>query len=798
MSSANNQIYRLADVEVDALSGCLRRDGQESYLREQTLQVFRYLVEHRTQTVTKEDLINNVWQGMAVTDDALVQCIVEIRKALGDDSRHPHFIKTIPKIGYRFIGPVELPKLSELTTIHTEEITSVQVEEEVTLEDDDTPTADLAVSSAALLPHRAVFPASKGLRVALVIGFVLILGATGGFLVRFQEGLWPSKQQLAKTTLPQVPGKKAVAVMFFENRSGGSELDWLREGLGDMVITDLSRSTKLIVLNRQQLHLLLDRIGHKQGDRIQLEEALEIARRSRAEAIVLGSFVQLGEKVRIDAQLHDAGNGQLLAVESMNADSIEQILTQVDLLSLKLAGHLGAAQNEQKRTGLADVMTDSLEAYRYYSLALERAQAYHTLQAISLWEKAIALDPQFAMAYARIGYTHALIRVNEVDKSKPYLEKAFQLSHRLTEKDKLHILAWYAFVNEGRGSAIRAFRALIARYPQEVEAYLRLGYLLRYEGHWEEATDEYKQGLAVDPENQHLYNALGFSCSGLGRYDEAIAAHQSYVQLAPHEPNAHDSLGMTYKEAGRYEEALDEFDRALALDPEFHFAKLHLADVHFRLGRYRAAIRQYRRFLQFAPSDWDRAVGHHRLALLYWKKGDLARAQAAANQELKYYKYFGGAFLIALERGDFHTANKLRAQIFDNSNEESLAILGPKRLHFWRGYYALRTGRASEAIDEFREALRDPPLIWNVDGVEDCLANAYLELGQLDEAIAEYERILRLNPNYPLAHYHLGQAYERKAQADQARAAYQRFLQVWGEADADIPEVLIAKRRLAT
>lgn len=78
-----------------------------------------------------------------------MQCIVEIRKALGDDSRHPHFIKTIPKIGYRFIGPVELFKLSQLTTIHTE-ITSVQVEQEVTLEDDDTPTTDMAVSSAAV------------------------------------------------------------------------------------------------------------------------------------------------------------------------------------------------------------------------------------------------------------------------------------------------------------------------------------------------------------------------------------------------------------------------------------------------------------------------------------------------------------------------------------------------------------------------------------------------------------------------------------------------------------------------
>jgi tetratricopeptide (TPR) repeat protein len=77
------------------------------------------------------------------------------------------------------------------------------------------------------------------------------------------------------------------------------------------------------------------------------------------------------------------------------------------------------------------------------------------------------------------------------------------------------------------------------------------------------------------------------------------------------------------------------------------------------------------------------------------------------------------------------------------------------------------------------------------------LANAYLELGRLDEAIAEYERLLRLNPHYALAHYHLGQAYERQGERARARAAYERFLQVWQAADADLPEVLEAKARLS-
>lgn len=85
-----------------------------------------------------------------------------------------------------------------------------------------------------------------------------------------------------------------------------------------------------------------------------------------------------------------------------------------------------------------------------------------------------------------------------------------------------------------------------------------------------------------------------------------------------------------------------------------------------------------------------------------------------------------------------------------------------------------------------------------MDLYEDCLANAYLELGHLDEAIDEYRRILQLNPNYPLAQYHLGQAFERKGKVEQSKAAYERFLQNWKSADADIPEIMEAKKQFAT
>lgn len=232
----------------------------------------------------------------------------------------------------------------------------------------------------------------------------------------------------------------------------------------------------------------------------------------------------------------------------------------------------------------------------------------------------------------------------------------------------------------------------------------------------------------------------------------------------------------------------------IALNPDFHFARLHLGEVYFRLGRYAEATIEYRRYIELAPSDWDAAMGYHRLALLYLEKGDLQKAEAAANGELKHKNDLGGRFLVALANGDLQAAERFKGQIFESTRPPHLSW---KTIHYFRGRRAIKSGHANEAIEHFKEALKHLPLVWNADCVEDCLANAYLELDRLDEAIAEYKRILALNPNYAPAHFHLAQAYERKGEVERARSAYQTFLGIWKNADRNLSEVNIAKQRLS-
>jgi tetratricopeptide (TPR) repeat protein len=599
-------------------------------------------------------------------------------------------------------------------------------------------------------------------------------------------------------TLPQVAGKKTVAVMYFENLSGSRELDWLREGLADMLITDLSRSTKLTVLGRQQLYLCLERIGRNRGNQIQLDDALQIAQASRADVVVLGSFASVSDAIHVSVQIYDARNIQVLSSDSIIADKPKDIIAQVDLLSLKLASHLGAStESQETKRGLTEAMTNNLEAYRCYSLAVEKSYGLQNAEAIALLEKAVSLDPQFAMAYARIGYAYA-VRWTFGERGRPYLEKAFQLSDRLFEKDRLYITGWYSIANFDLPGAIRCFQDIVARYPLEVEAYWVLAGLLQGEERHEEALDVAKRGLAVDPEAKELYNQLGGIYLDVNRHEEAIEMYQRYVALAPNEPNAHDSLGLFYQAVGRYDEAIESYQRALALEPDFEVALFHLGNVLFQQGRYREALSQYQRYIQIAPSEFERARGYGVLCEVYLRKRESNRAEEAANKQSKSSKGFcWNSLVIALQRGEEAKVKRLKEQLFASSAFKARGAGESRRYNnYWRGYVELKGGQTADAIESFKEALKHRPLYSEIDTFEDCLANAYLELGRLDEAIAEYQRVLAINPNYPLAHYHLAQAYERKGERERARVEYERFLEIWRGADSDIPEVIVAKQRL--
>jgi len=749
-------MYRIDNIELDPVKGCLRRNGEEIHLRAKTFEILVYLVTHRERLIGKEELIERFWNGAAVCDDVLTQSIAELRQMLGDNSRDPRYLKTIRKRGYRFVGEVQ--EVCGETPFATEQITTIQVHEEYS---DDRPRRKLP-------------------RWAIAAVVLMAAGASVGALSAWHY--WPKP----------LAGNEAgirTAIIRFENRSGKPEMDWLRDGLADMLATGLSASPHITVIAPRQLDRGLRR---SPAAPIRLEDGLAAARQSGASSIIMGAFASLGDMVRLDTQIYDAATGRLLGGESLTVQKPELLLAQIDAMTSKLATRLGAPILAQTR--LTEVMTNNLEAYRLYSLGLDRTSDLRLPEAIALYQKALELDPGFAMAYGRIGLTYSSTWAKP-DEGKPFLEKAYNLSDRLTPHDRMFIRAWYAIACRDYKGAEQAYRNIVSTFPLDVEGYVALGNLLLGDGRNDEARQILEHGLKIQADMPQLHNALNSVYVALGEDAKALESAQRYVSLSG-EPNAYDTLGSTYLGIGRYDEARDAYEKAIQRKTDFEIAIIHLGNLYFQLGRYREAIREYGEYIRLAPSDTERIRGHGSVAWLYWKKGDLADAEREAAEVTRINpRDVITLLLIRADRRALVLTDNVRRQIL-GSVFSGRGTRGNYRIpYFENGYVALRDRKTEEALHYFRLALGEPRALWNIDPLETCLADAFLELGRVDEAIAEYRRVLRLNENYPMARYRLGLALEKKGLNQEARAEFERFLKIWKDADADVPELADARRR---
>lgn len=753
MGTQAAKIYRCGAIEIIPVRGILQVRGVEQHLRAKSLEMLEYLIANRNRLVKKSELLAELWKDTNVNENAPAQCVIELRKALGDDSRNPRFIKTFSKLGYQFIGPVEETMEPEATAIEFQEVvtTNIEIEEGV---------------------PRHWFVAG-GVVVALAALMVL----------------WRASEARPETALRPIDGKRPVVVMYFENQSKSPELDWLREGLADMLISNLSRVPKLNVLSRQQLALSLSR--PRQPGPPDLAEALEIGRAARANQVILGSFAKIGAQVRVLSQIVNVAGGQTIASESVTAAGPDQILPQIDTLALELAADLGApVAGRARTTGLASLMTNNLEAYRDYSTGLKLAEALRYDEAIDWFKKAIALDPNFAMAQARIGYT-LTFAAQKLAEAQPYLEKAFARSNNLTTSDRLHIAAWYAVAMSDCPEAIRRYRELMAADPSETETYNRLGRLLRGEEQREEAIEVLKQGLTWDPNAVGILNILGAIYSQLGRHDEAIATEKKYVMLAPDDPNAHDSLGLAFHWAGRHAEAEREYQRAIEIKPDFEIAIRHLGVLCFHTGRYRAALRQLDRAFETGVDEWN---ARYFRGMVLAQLGDWDRARLDNGPQWVQVTQA----LMWLHDGDLARASEVAASLSESAGISRGEREANRRAGgYFKGQIALRENHPDEAIADFKEALHHWPHWSDPLWFEDCLADAYLQLGRLDEAILEYQRALRLYPGMGLPRFHLAEAYRRNGDRARAAVEYRKFLELWSRADSGIPEVIAARAQLA-
>jgi tetratricopeptide (TPR) repeat protein/DNA-binding winged helix-turn-helix (wHTH) protein/TolB-like protein len=700
----------------------VRWNGQVHKLRPKTFAVLEHLLAQRGRTLGKQELVAAVWRDVAVTDDVLVQSVTELRRVLEEDRGQPKVLVTVPRVGYRLLLPaVDVP---------------------------------VPVDSPPVAERRLVAVAAA----AMVAVAVVALG-----IARIRSGN------------PE-PVAGPLAVLPFENLSASQESDWLRDGLADMLITSLSQTSGLNVVSLQEIRSRL----------VRQPDAVALGRSLRAHGVVKGTFAVAsggdGGQLRVDVQLIDGATGRVTGGETLTVDSMDQLLTRFDSLSVGLASRLG-----RKHGGsLAGVMTGNLEAYRAYTLGLEKAAAFRNREAIGLFEKAAQLDPGFAMAHARIGYAYA-VTWNLAPEARPHLERAYGMTSRLTPKDRKFIEGWYAIANLDFGRAVGVFEELRGAYPDETEAALRLGLLLRGEERFEDALRVARAALKAHPDDPEFYELEAGVLAQMGRHQDAIEAARRFVERLPRGSNAHDLLGEMYHWAGRADEAVASYKKAEELAPGFERPVVHLGNLYFQLGRYREALRQFERYIEMAPSDLERGRGWGRIAWLWWRKGDRAKAEAAAATELKLVPAaVWNSVVLALARGDTATVERLRKELDRQPYTSRGARVGQRYREYFEGYVALKLGRQEEALARLRKAVAHAAPYWSMEVNEDCLADALADLGRHEEASIEYRRALGMNPGNGFARYRLARSLEAIGDAAAAQREYAAFARLWKNADRDV------------
>jgi len=620
---------------------------------------------------------------------------------------------------------------------------------------------------------------------------------------------------------PKLTEKDTVVLADFDNTTGDPVFD---NTLKTALSVALNQSPFLNVLSDGNVATTLKLMTRPPDSKLTPEVAREVCQRAGSKAYIAGSISSLGSQYVLGLKVVNCQSGDTLAQEQATAAAKEKVLEALGEAASKLRGELGEslASVQKLDVPLAQATTSSLEALQAYSLGLKAYREKGEAAALPHHQRAIALDPNFAMGYLAVGSDY--FSLAELGRASEYFSKAFQLREHASEREKLIISAeYYHNVTGELEKAAQTFQEWIASYPRDSAAHLDLGNVYSQQGQYEKAAQEYHESLSLAPDSGSPYSNLANALFALQRFDEARQIIQQaharklddYVfRLALYALAflREDSRGMAEQQqwfAGKPEENVG---LSLASDTEAYAG---------HLGKARELTRRSLDSAVRADSKESGAIWLENAALRQAAFGNLTDARQTAAEGLK---------LVPTSQSVEVEAALAYAMAGDASQAESLAQDLNKR-------YPLDTQMQSLWLPAIQAQLalnrKSPPLALNAlqaaSSIElgqiafvnnlSCLyptyirGEAYLAAGQGKEAAAEFQKILDHSGIvwncWTGALSRLGvaraNALEAKnstgADADAARvralAAYKDFLTLWKDADPDIPIYKEAKAEYA-
>ena len=660
-----------------------------------------------------------------------------------------------------------------------------------------------------------------------------------------------------KGTVPITTDKPSLAVLYFKNNTGDEEYDFWRSALSDSIITDLQQSKYISVLSADQLLSILRKLSLLEAQSYANEDIRAVAEEAGVNHILQGSLSKAGNVFRIDYSLQEILAGEIVGSDRTEGEGKESIFSMVDELTKKIKRDLNLTQEQiaaDLDREIGGITTSSQEAYKYYIEGRKYLNSGEYQKSIPLLQRAISIDPEFAMAYLSLANSYGA-QAFIAERAK-YRQKAFELSDRLPDREKYLIQGYFFRQSEKTyNKAIEAYENLVELYPDALLGYEDLAITYYNVGQLDRALELMRISINKNPTPQNIFRFARLNMEK-GLYDESKEVLQKYLDVSSDNVLIRKALAYYYVLQRDFERAMEQTDKAFSIDPTDYEIIESRGYICLFKGEFKTVEEEFTKLLE-TKNPMAEGLGRAGLMYLYDLQGKFKRSSELCKQVLNIMKNIdqknvqfylrawlgfqylssgklGEAFdvmedmrrlaleediigedrILLLVEGIYYVyTGKLdkaqqKADALKKVIEEGLNKNEMRRFYGLMGRIEYKRGNYSQAIEYNKKEIALYPAEWNPENTPVTslkgLAGAYFVSGDLERAREEYEKILQMTRGrqywgavYARSIYMLGQVFEKQGDTTKAIEHYEKFLDLWKDADPGLPEVEDAKSRLS-
>jgi len=573
---------RFGPFEVRKCAREVYKHGAKVKLHGQPYQILEVLLDHAGEVVTREDIRQKLWPADTFVDfeHGLNTSIKKLRQALCDSATEPQYIETLPRLGYRFIAPVEIELESSPRQMTGAEAKAIPPAVEAGQSRNEIPK-----------PHRSVRRYVKlAFAMPALAGIAVVLTAVG---TRDSFYTFIRSRAAAPVALASAVPPRSLVVLPLQNLSGDPAQDYFADGMTDELTTDLAQFGSLRVISRTSAM-------HYKGAN---KTAPEIGRELGVNALIEGTVERAEDRVRIRVQLIDSASDRHLWARSYDRELRDVLRLQSTVahdIAEEIQGKVMSPQLESASTREHVVRPEAYEDYLKGRYFWNKRTPEALARSIDYFGQAISKDPDFAAAYAGLADTYSVLGSD--------------------------VLPAAVARSKARDAANKA----VALDPTIAEGHTELALVeFYYDWNWKQSEREFQRAIELNPNYATAHQWYSYYLVAMGRFPEAFREARQAEQIDPLSLSINTTLVGRYRDLHQYSQALEQARRVLEMDPNFVPAHIAMGAVYEAQGDWPVAIEEYQKAAELSQGSTPALAS---LSYAYARSGNRAAAQASAER----------------------------------------------------------------------------------------------------------------------------------------------------------------------